>query len=147
MTSLGRINRKLHTTFGNAVIAQDEDGCVVLHGELPCWEDVVRAGRMAVNRHRDTGVVNDISCPENLRPPMRIPPFSDRSLEGRSPDVLIIGGGVVGCAVARELTRWKLRRRMSRSSAVGITSVIGSCKAPMGPSGPVLCLDVSRLNR
>lgn len=40
---------------------------------------------------------------------MKLPAVRDELLEGRSFDVAVIGGGVVGCAVARELTRWKLR--------------------------------------
>src|SRR5699024_2442174 len=53
-------------------------------------------------------VVNDIRLKGRRMPGMRVPALKDDSLEGRKPDVLIIGGGISGCSIARELTRWKL---------------------------------------
>ena len=108
MRALDRLNKHLHARFGDAVRAYEEDGCVVLRGALPAWEDVVAAGRMAVDRRRYAGVVNDIHFTGAPIPPMRMPSVSDMSLEGQRPDVLIIGGGIVGCAIARELTRHQL---------------------------------------
>jgi glycerol-3-phosphate dehydrogenase len=62
---------------------------------------------MSVNKKKYT-VVNDIVFTGGVIPPMRLPAVCDNTVEGRTPDVLVIGGGVVGCAVARELTRFKL---------------------------------------
>ena len=39
---------------------------------------------------------------------MRTPGFTDAAIEGRRPDVLVIGGGISGVTIARELTKWKL---------------------------------------
>lgn len=39
---------------------------------------------------------------------MHVPALSDKALEGDRPDVLVIGGGISGCSVARELARYKL---------------------------------------
>ncbi len=39
---------------------------------------------------------------------MHVPALSDKALEGDRPDVLVIGGGISGCSVARELSRYKL---------------------------------------
>jgi glycerol-3-phosphate dehydrogenase len=39
---------------------------------------------------------------------MRVPALRDKSLEGLRPDVLVIGAGICGCAIARELTRYNL---------------------------------------
>jgi glycerol-3-phosphate dehydrogenase len=39
---------------------------------------------------------------------MIIPEARDAGLEGERPDVLVIGGGVTGCAIARELARYDL---------------------------------------
>jgi glycerol-3-phosphate dehydrogenase len=54
------------------------------------------------------GVVNDIKLTDAEIPPMRLPPVSDDALEGARPDVLVIGGGIVGCAIARELKRYQI---------------------------------------
>ena len=108
MSHLSRIQHKLHQRFGGRVHAAARDGCLVLTGELDRWEDVVEAGRMAVDKRRYDGLVNEITLRGTAIPPMRVPSLADDALEGQAPDVLIVGGGVVGCAVARELTRYDL---------------------------------------
>ncbi|MEG1525076.1 MAG: NAD(P)/FAD-dependent oxidoreductase [Clostridia bacterium] len=103
-----RLKKRLSTLYGNQISVAERDGCILLTGSLDHWEDIVQAGRMAVNKRRYQGVINDIRLRGQERPPMRIPPFTDNTLEGSHPDVMIIGAGVIGCAVARELMRWKL---------------------------------------
>ena len=108
MSSLvSKVNKKLETAFGGKVRAVLNDGCLYLTGELPDWDDVVRAGLMSVNKKKYT-VVNDIVFTGGKKTEMSLPSVSGKILEGKTPDVLIIGGGVVGCAIARELTRYKL---------------------------------------
>jgi len=105
--SISRLNRKLNKAFEGKVGARLEDGCLYLTGELSNWNDIVRAGLMSANKKKYY-VVNDIVFTGGKIPPVKLPPFSDTTLEGERPDVLVIGGGVVGCAIARELTRYKL---------------------------------------
>ena len=105
----GRINRKLRRVFGGRVSASEARGCLVLSGRLERWDDVVRAGLLAVSKRRYHGLVNDIVCTGEHCPPMRVPQGTDSTLDGHAPDVLIIGGGVIGCAIARELSRYELR--------------------------------------
>lgn len=108
MSRCERINQKLCARFGERVQAREESGCLVLSGTLDCWDDIVEAGTMSVRRDKYLGLVNDIRLNGVTLPSMRVPPIHDAALEGRRPDVLIVGGGVIGCAIARELTRWKL---------------------------------------
>lgn len=108
MPSVRRLNKKLAARFGGAVRAAYENGVVTLTGEAPSWAEVVEAGRLCAARGKYT-LVNEVRCPAEPQPPMKLPAVRDELLEGRSFDVAVIGGGVVGCAVARELTRWKLR--------------------------------------
>ena len=82
-------------------------GVLYLTGELDKWDDVVRAGLMSVNQ-KNYSVVNDIHFTGANIPSMRMPAVASNILDGESPDVLVIGGGVVGCAIARELMRYKL---------------------------------------
>lgn len=88
------------------VKAEDFNGAVRLSGETDSWEDALEAGRLAVNKKRSRGVVNDVTPKGCVPEPVRMPTVSDDSLEGFSPDVLVIGGGIVGAAIARELTRY-----------------------------------------
>ena len=39
---------------------------------------------------------------------MRLPEVNDSSLDGAEPDILIIGGGISGASIARELSKWQL---------------------------------------
>jgi glycerol-3-phosphate dehydrogenase len=79
-----------------------------LEGEVESWPQYIAAGYAAGGKGYK-GVINDITVKGIIPAPAYLPVARDRSLEGRSFDVAIIGGGVIGCAVARELTRWNLR--------------------------------------
>lgn len=109
MSRLKRINRKLSARFGGRVSAREHDRVLYLEGELDRWDDVVAAGVMAVNRKKYDGLVNDIRFTGDVIPPMRLPRVQDDSLDGTTPDVLIIGGGIVGCAIARECAKYDMR--------------------------------------
>ena len=102
------LNKKLNKAFGGAVTASKEDNCIVLRGSLDKWEDVVAAGMMCAKPNSDCHVVNDIVFTGAEPQPMRMPSLNDSALEGDTPDVLIIGGGISGCSIARELSRYKL---------------------------------------
>lgn len=102
------LNKKLRKRFGGAVNAEFRDGCAVLTGQLDEWKDVVEAGMMAAVPHSKTHVVNNIVLAGAKSPQMHMPSVSDKALDGKHPDVLIIGGGISGCSIARELARYKL---------------------------------------
>jgi len=107
MVNISRLNKKLEKTFGGLVHAELRDGCLYLSGELPDWDKVVSAGKMSVNKKKYT-VVNDIKFTGGRIPSTKLPSVSSNLLAGSRPHALVIGGGVVGCAIARELTRYKL---------------------------------------
>ena len=105
---LRKINRKLSARFGGAVHAALSEGCVVLTGRLSTWAEVVEACQLAAKKYSSLHVVNDIVCDQVPAQAMRLPSLRDSALEGRRPDVLIIGGGISGASIARELSKWKL---------------------------------------
>jgi len=107
MSLVIKLNKKLNKAFSGKVRAELKDRVLYLTGELHEWNDIVSAGLMSVNKKKYT-VVNDIKWLNGEIPPMKLPSVSDNTLEGKSPDVLVIGGGITGCAIARELTRYKL---------------------------------------
>ena len=109
MSYCKRINHRLFARFGGRVSAREHDGVLYLEGELDRWDDFVEAGLMAVNRKRYDGLVNDIRFTGDTIPPMRMPNVVDSALDGATPDVLIIGGGIVGCAIARECAKYDMR--------------------------------------
>ncbi len=103
---LKRIKRKIRK-LSPAIEVREERGCLVLEGQLDDWEMVVKAGHLAVDKKHYHGVINDIKL-KGFEDKARLPKDQDLSLEGETPQVLIIGGGITGCAIARELSRWKL---------------------------------------
>jgi glycerol-3-phosphate dehydrogenase len=104
---------------------READGALLLEGRVADWQERVRAGYLAAKAVRKTakaerqrggsavqgfrGVVNDISATGVVEPDMHRPAFRDQALEGAEYDAVIIGGGVIGCATARELARYELR--------------------------------------
>ena len=122
---ISALNRKLHRAFGGRVTAALADGCIVLRGELDRWDDVVRAGQLAATKYAVCHVVNDITFTGGKDAPMRVPALQDDALDGQTPDVLIIGGGISGVSIARELARQKL----------DILVVDKECDLALGASG------------
>ncbi|MDR0530633.1 MAG: FAD-dependent oxidoreductase [Oscillospiraceae bacterium] len=101
------LNSKLAKEFNGRFKARPERRHTVLEGESADWQEIVAAGYLAAKYNKTEGVVNDIRYLGRVQP-VRLPELNDDALEGAAPDVLVVGGGVVGCAIARELTRWKL---------------------------------------
>ena len=100
--NLAKIRRAVNK-IAPSVKVEEYRGCVRLSGELDNWADIYRCGRAAVCK-KSLGVLNDIKLKGFHEEPKR-PTLQDDAVDGQTPDVLVIGGGIVGCAVARELTR------------------------------------------
>ena len=108
---IDKINKRLHDAYGGQVRAEDKGDYIVVTGRLKEWKDIVAACGMCVQKgkkNRKKHVVNDIVFEGGSNPGMRMPGLRDSSLEGAAPDVLIIGGGISGASIARELSRWQL---------------------------------------
>ena len=106
--NIDKINKKLQKQFGSAVKAELSDNIITVKGKLSKWSDVVAACQTAATKYSEIHVVNDIICEEVQNKPMRVPKLKDNALDGRKVDVLIIGGGISGVSIARELSKWKL---------------------------------------
>ncbi len=82
-------------------------GSLRLEGEAESYEQVIDAGKAAA-RFGYRGVINDIQLKGFSDPPMRVPAVRDATLHNTEVDVLVIGGGVIGCAIARELKKYDI---------------------------------------
>jgi len=106
--AIKKLNQKLDKAFGGRFAARAERQHTVLEGESGDWSEIVAAGYLAAKNNKGSaGLVNLIRYTGEV-PPFRMPEIEDDALEGAAPDVLVIGGGIIGCAIARELTRLKL---------------------------------------
>jgi glycerol-3-phosphate dehydrogenase len=102
-----KLTKEFADTFPDIAVTIHDD-VVFLDGELDNYEQVIAAGFLAVEA-KGEGIVNRIKWRGYSEPPMRVAPIVDQSLDGIEVDVLIIGGGIVGCAIARELSKYQLK--------------------------------------
>jgi len=80
---------------------------IVLTGTVKTWDEKINAGYAAAGRGYKA-VVNDIEVPGVPVDAMSVPDLRDSFLEGRHFDAVIIGGGITGAAIARELSRYDI---------------------------------------
>ncbi len=106
--NIRKLQKKLNARFGGRVHVREEDGLRRVTGELDDWNDVVAACYMCAEKFSKTHVVNDIRFTGGTDSSVRHASLRDNVLEGRRPDVLVIGGGISGASILRELTKWKL---------------------------------------
>lgn len=104
--NLKKIANKVHK-IAPSVKVEEHRGCVRLTGELDSWDLIYRCGVAAVSKS-SRGVLNDIKL-KGHEERMKTPSLRDSVLEGKRPDVLIVGGGIMGCSLARELSRLDIK--------------------------------------
>lgn len=102
---LAKLNKKL-SKLDNSFSASIKDNCVVLNGKSNDWGKIVKAGQLAVDK-KYLGVINDIEL-LNYQNDETTPSINDNSLDNLHIDVLVIGAGISGASVARELSKYKL---------------------------------------
>ena len=82
-----------------------KDGIAHLDGTVNSWENFIKLGHLVGKIKGVEGVVSNLKYPEKVK--------RETKREGRKEkigkaDVVIVGGGVVGCAILRELSKYKL---------------------------------------
>lgn len=103
--SIKSITRRINKRYPT-ITAEEYRGCVRLTGEMDSWDEIVKVGKSAVT-HRSLGVLNDVKL-KGYCEKIRTPSLRDFGLDKKEVDVLIIGAGAVGSAIARELSRYAI---------------------------------------
>lgn len=104
---LTQIEKKIKREVNENIVCSEWHSSIVIEGIVDSWEEVVTAGKIAANRGYK-GVVNKIEVKGLVIPEIRKPGIKDEVLNGRVVDVLIIGGGIIGASIARELSKWDI---------------------------------------
>lgn len=107
--NLTKTVKKAYKRYGVEVQAEQNDRSVILTGVCNDWQTIVNIGKMFVDKKSGKHVVNDIQLEGFQEQPPMLPAITDNALNGTNWDVVVIGGGISGCAVARELSRYKLK--------------------------------------
>ena len=107
MNKIKLLQEKLDKTF-SGFKASAKDDCVVLTGESDNYQQIVEAGKTAAETGYFYGVINRIMLKGWTPAPIKRSSIEDKALESAAPDVLVIGGGIIGCSILRELSRYQL---------------------------------------
>ena len=130
-TIQGEIEKKT----GEKATVSIQDSVVRLGGQFTSYQSVVDAGHIAVNFEQVRGVVNETDYPGKM--PFILPQKVSDELTGREFDVVIVGGGIIGVAIARELSRFNLSMAViERHDDLGMDQTAHS-NAIIHPSIPI----------
>ncbi|MGE5380457.1 MAG: FAD-dependent oxidoreductase [Methylocystaceae bacterium] len=136
-----QVLKKESMLTGKLISAQADRGLVKLVGQVDSWQQVVKAGLLAGAASGVESVVNEICCPDSLTIPAFGPSVASSDVIDEA-DIIIIGAGVVGCAIARELSRYKLKVVvLEKDSDVGT----GTSKANNGMIHPGIFVETGSL--
>lgn len=105
--NINNINKKLNKLYNKKVSARLEKNVLFLEGHLDNYDDVLKAGLMCVNKEK-WNVVNNITF-NHEEEQIRKPVLKDKFLDNKEYDVVVIGAGISGCSIARELSKYKMK--------------------------------------
>ena len=104
MSSISKIDRIIKEINSSFEVRED-NGLLFLDGKTDNYDEIVLAGREAVTSDH-YGVINDIRL-EGEKEIEENDEILDYSLDNLHVDCLVIGGGVIGSAILRELSKFK----------------------------------------
>ena len=105
---LKQLIKKVKKQYGAEIGVKLTDQSIILSGEMDKWEDIVSVGYFFVDCKGNRHVVNNIKL-KGKKPEKKRPLPTDDSLDGKEYDCIIIGGGIVGTTILRELSRYSLK--------------------------------------
>ncbi len=104
---LKKLQQKIDKLYPG-IRANLKDDCVVLSGTLNEHAQIVEVGLLAAATHHFYGVINEIKLAGFIEPKMHVPTLKDQAYDGIKCEVLVIGGGIVGAAILRELSKYQV---------------------------------------
>lgn len=105
-----RLKKKLKKRWPQVTVCE-ERGALKLEGEVATWQEYMKLGYLAA-KEPYRGVINRlrvIGIKEDLFEQMGRGHIKEDCFKEKEVDVAIIGGGVVGAAIAHALSKWNLQ--------------------------------------
>ena len=106
--TIENIKKSLNKSNLKNIEIDTQNNSIILSGYVKTLDDKIKAGYLAANKGFK-GVVNYIKIEGIEEDKISLPQINDSILEGKYFDVTIIGAGVIGCAIARELSKYDLK--------------------------------------
>lgn len=105
--NLVQLQKDLRKKGHEEIEASRKNDSVLLEGTVANWNKKIETGWLA-SRYGFKAVVNDIQV-TGVAEEALLPPYeNDDSISGLYYDAVIIGGGIIGCAIARELSKYSI---------------------------------------
>jgi glycerol-3-phosphate dehydrogenase len=85
-----------------------DNGIVHLTGQVKTWDIVLAIGYYTMSQKGVKGIINDVKTPQKSK---KLQPDQKKIITCNIPqsaDVIIVGAGVIGCFIARELSKYSL---------------------------------------
>lgn len=110
---LEKLSKKIKTKWVQSTCSLSWDGrSVFATGDSPSVAERHAIGVFLVKNCKKKagykGLVNTMTVNGKKEKPMSIPTLTDTRYNGKKFDVIIIGAGIIGCTIARELSRYEL---------------------------------------
>ena len=105
--NLQALENKVRKKISPNVSLREWHASLVLEGTVSTWEQLYNAGKMCANQGYK-GVVNKLKVSDLNIPSTKKPRLTDNFRQDKKVDGVIIGAGIIGCAIARELSEWQL---------------------------------------
>lgn len=109
MDFIAKIKKRLEKNGFDLIKVENVNGAARITGEVSDYSRKLLAGKLAVDKKHSRGVINDITVLGLCDKQIVSPAFCDNYLEGKSVDAVIIGGGIVGSAILRELSKYDIK--------------------------------------
>jgi glycerol-3-phosphate dehydrogenase len=106
--NIQKLKNKIKKDISYDIDISIQNNALKLEGVVENWEQVIKAGKIAAMSDFD-GVINNLKFINQEKENFINTDLKDNKLNNKKYDVIIIGAGIIGCSIARELSKWNIK--------------------------------------